>query len=70
MIVAQYDEMLRQCERQPLVMSLALHAHIAGQPFRIAALRSALRHIAAKHDNTWITTSDNIATAFAKVRAS
>ncbi len=69
MIVAQYDEMLRQCERQPLVMSLALHAHIAGQPFRIAALRSALRHICAKHDTTWLTTSDDIATAFTNMRA-
>ena len=69
MIVAQYDEMLRQCERQPLVMSLALHAHIAGQPFRITALRSALRHISTKHDHTWITTSDDIATAFARMHS-
>ena len=64
MIVAQYDEMLRQSEQQPLVMSVALHSHVAGQPFRINALRSALRHIAARHADTWVTTSDAIADAF------
>jgi peptidoglycan/xylan/chitin deacetylase (PgdA/CDA1 family) len=66
MIVAQYDEMLRQSEQQPLVMSLALHAHVAGQPFRIAALRPALRHIAARLPRSWVTTSDDIAASFAQ----
>lgn len=65
MIVAQYDEMLRQSERQPLVLSVALHAHVAGQPFRIDALRPALRHICRPHPTTWLTTSDAIAEAFA-----
>jgi len=69
MIVAQYDEMLRQSESQPLVMSLALHAHVAGQPFRIAALRPALKHIAATHPKTWVTTSDAIAGAFSAGKA-
>jgi allantoinase len=65
MIVAQYGEMLRQCESQPLVLSVALHAHVAGQPFRIAALRPALRHIAAQNAKSWVTTSDAIAEAYA-----
>jgi allantoinase len=64
MIVAQYDEMLRQSDSQPLVMSVALHAHVAGQPFRIAQLRSAMRYIGSRHDKAWVTTSDAIATAF------
>jgi hypothetical protein len=64
MIVGQYDEMLRQCRGQPLVMGVALHAHVAGQPFRIDALRPALAHIARRNELTWLTTTDAIAGAF------
>ena len=47
MIVDQFDEMLRAvAPTQPLVMGIALHAYIAGQPFRLRALRRALQHIA------------------------
>ena len=36
MIVDQFDEMLEQTRAtQPLVMGIALHAMIAGQPFRV-----------------------------------
>lgn len=61
MIVDQYDEMLRQSADQPLVMSVALHSHVAGQPFRIKALRRALAHIGRTRPETWVTTSDRIA---------
>ncbi|MGE0417952.1 MAG: polysaccharide deacetylase family protein [Acetobacteraceae bacterium] len=61
MIVDQYDEMRRQAEDQPLVMSVALHAHVAGQPFRIKALRQALAHIGQACPDTWITGSDAVA---------
>jgi allantoinase len=64
MIVAQYREMLRQSEHQPLVLAIALHAHVAGQPFRIDALRKALAHICQPDDRVWLTTSDAIAEAF------
>ncbi len=64
MITAQYREMLRQCEQQPLVLAIALHAHVAGQPFRIDALRPALREICKPHKDVWLTTSDAIAKAF------
>jgi allantoinase len=47
MIVDQFDEMLRQSERQPLVMGIALHPYIVGQPHRLLHLRKALRHLAA-----------------------
>ena len=42
MIVDQFDEMLEQAEEQPLVMGMALHAYVAGQPFRLRHLRRAL----------------------------
>ena len=65
MIVAQFDEMLAQSRRQPLVMGLALHPYITGQPFRLRELRRALAHIAAAREALWITTAGAIAQAAA-----
>lgn len=62
MIVAQYDEMRAQAARTPgLVMGIALHAYVAGQPFRLRALRPALRHVAQAMPDVWRTTTDAIA---------
>jgi hypothetical protein len=44
MIVDQFDEMLDQSERHPLVMSVSVHTYVFGHPFRLRRLRSALRH--------------------------
>jgi len=44
MIVDQFDEMIEQCERHPLVMNVSVHTYVFGQPFRLRRLRSALRH--------------------------
>jgi peptidoglycan/xylan/chitin deacetylase (PgdA/CDA1 family) len=63
MIVDQFDEMLEQSRAQPLVMGIALHAMIAGQPFRVRALRRALQHIASHRDRCWLTTAGAIAQA-------
>ena len=41
MIVCQFEEMVRQCERAPLVMNVSLHPFIVGQPFRLWRLRQA-----------------------------
>jgi peptidoglycan/xylan/chitin deacetylase (PgdA/CDA1 family) len=62
MVVDQFDEMRRQSSRQSLVMGIALHAYIVGQPFRLAHLRRALQHIAAARDEIWLTTPGAIAT--------
>jgi allantoinase len=62
MIVAQYDEMREQAAHTPgLVMGIALHAYVAGQPFRLRALRPALRHVAQGVPDVWRTTTDAIA---------
>jgi allantoinase len=55
--------MLEQAQDAPLVMGIALHAMIAGQPFRLRALRRALQHIAAHRDRCWLTTAGGIAQA-------
>jgi len=44
MIVDQFEEMVDQCERQPLVMNISIHPYVFGQPFRLRPLRKALRH--------------------------
>jgi allantoinase len=56
-VTAHFDEQLRQCEKQPLVFSLALHTFVVGQPYRLAGLRDILTHITnhAEIDKVWFT---------------
>lgn len=61
MIVDQFDEMLEQSEQGPLVMGIALHAYLVGQPYRLRHLRRALSHIEAHRDRIWLTTAGAIA---------
>jgi allantoinase len=65
MIIDQFEEMLLQSREQPLVMGIALHAMIAGQPFRLRHLRRALAHIAKRRADCWLTTAGQIAQASA-----
>ena len=55
MIIDNYTEMLRQSRAQPLVMGIALHPYIVGQPYRLLHLRRALAHI-VESGQAWITT--------------
>jgi peptidoglycan/xylan/chitin deacetylase (PgdA/CDA1 family) len=61
MIGDNFDEMLEQSRAQPLVMGIALHAYIVGQPHRLRHLRRALRHIARHRERVWIATAGAIA---------
>jgi peptidoglycan/xylan/chitin deacetylase (PgdA/CDA1 family) len=67
MIVDQFDEMREQGRAAPLVMGIALHAYIAGQPFRLRHLHRALAHIAAHRDAVWIATAGDIARHYASI---
>jgi hypothetical protein len=78
MIIDQYEEMLSQvrnvsvesdcfqCKQQPLVMGVALHPYIVGQPFRLKHLRRALAHIKKSLESTemnqlvWLCTPQEI----------
>ena len=62
MIIDQFDEMLEQSKQQPLVMGIALHPYIVGQPYRLRHLRKALRHICKFRDENliWMTTPNQI----------
>jgi hypothetical protein len=61
MVVDQFEEMLQLSETRSLVMGVALHAYIVGQPHRLRHLKRALRHIAAKREAIWLTTPGAIA---------
>ncbi|WP_444812773.1 polysaccharide deacetylase family protein [Variovorax jilinensis] len=58
LVIDNADEMLEQSRRQPLVMGLALHPYIVGQPYRLRHLRRALSHLAGMRDRgeVWFTT--------------
>ncbi len=60
MILDNFDEMLDQSQHQPLVMGIALHPYIVGQPYRLRHLRRALTHIAAHRDAIWLTRAGEI----------
>jgi peptidoglycan/xylan/chitin deacetylase (PgdA/CDA1 family) len=66
MIRDDFDERLEQSRDQPLVMGVALHPYIVGQPYRLRRLRAALEHLARPREAVWITTAGAIA---AHVRA-
>ena len=61
MIVDQFEEMLELSQTRPLVMGVALHAYIVGQPHRLRHLKRALKHIAEKRQSIWLTTPGEIA---------
>ena len=63
MVIDQFDEMLAQSARQPLVMGIALHPYIFGQPYRLRHLRRALQHLAGQRERVWFTTPGAIANA-------
>jgi hypothetical protein len=63
MMVDQFDEMVEQCEAQPLVCSFALHTFVIGQPFRLRPLRQALKHCLEHKlkERVWVTRPGEIA---------
>jgi allantoinase len=69
MIVDTFDEMLQQSSAQPLVMGIALHPYIVGQPHRLRHLRRALSHVAARRSDIWLTRSGDVAAYCASLPA-
>jgi allantoinase len=64
MIIDNFDEMLEQAENgSALVMGIALHPYIIGQPYRLRHLRRALSHISRHRERVWITRAGDICKA-------
>ena len=54
-LIDQFDEMLEESKRRPLVMSLVLHSFILGQPHRLRRFRGVIEHILKHRDRIWLT---------------
>src|SRR5258707_5773078 len=63
MVVDQFDEMLEQCVKHPLVCNISIHPYVFGQPFRLRPLRIALEHCVEhkQRDRVWWTRPGEIA---------
>lgn len=55
MLLDNFDEMLEQSERQPLVCPISLHPFVVGRPYRIRQLRRFFQHINHFRDRIWLT---------------
>ena len=63
MAIDQFEQMLKDSEKQPLICGLSTHTFVVGQPFRLPYLREALEHI-VNHpdaDKVWFTRPGEIA---------
>ena len=67
MAMDNFDELLRQSQKQPLAYGITIHTFIVGQPFRINRFRSVLEHMLKSRDDVWFTTAGAIAAHYASV---
>jgi hypothetical protein len=54
-LIDQFDEMLEESQRRPLVMSIVLHSFVLGQPHRLRRFRGVIEHIHKHREHTWLT---------------
>ena len=59
-LIDQFDEMLQESERRPLVMPIVLHSFIMGQPYRLRQFRRVIEHIQQHRDQIWLTRPGDI----------
>jgi len=70
MIVDAFDVLSAECAKRPLVMGIALHPYIVGQPHRFKHVARALHHLVRKSgDAVWFTTAGAIAAHVASLPA-
>lgn len=58
-IIDQFQTLYRDSEKTGLVMCIACHPYLTGQPHRIEAFERALRHVLS-HDDVWMATGREI----------
>lgn len=69
MMIDQFDELLHQSKKRPLVYTAVLHPFIVGQPYRLRALRRAMQHILRHRNEIWLTTPGAIASFCSRLPA-
>lgn len=60
-LIDQFDEMLSQSQKAPLVFCLSFHPYFAGHAFRIKHLRRVYAHIANHVSDVWLARAGEIA---------
>jgi peptidoglycan/xylan/chitin deacetylase (PgdA/CDA1 family) len=61
-LIDQFDEMLEESARRPLVMPVVLHSFILGVPYRLRQFRRVIEHICAHRDRVWLARPGEICT--------
>jgi len=59
-MIAQFDELLAESARRPLVMPIVLHSFVLGQPYRVHHFRRVIEHILRHRDQIWLTRPGDI----------
>ena len=54
-LIDQFDELLGESRRRPLVMPIVLHSFVLGQPHRLRRFRQVIEHILRHRDRIWLT---------------
>jgi allantoinase len=65
LIRGQCDWLLREAERAPRVMAIALHPFVSGVPHWAGCIDRALKYVASR-DNVWLATGSEIVEHFAR----
>ena len=69
MLIDQFDEMLEQSAKYPLVCPISLHPFVVGRPYRLRSLRRVFEHIDRHRDQIWLTRPGEIAAHIASLPA-
>jgi peptidoglycan/xylan/chitin deacetylase (PgdA/CDA1 family) len=59
-LIDQFDAMLDESARHPLVMSIVLHSFVLGQAYRARQFSRVVEHILRHRDRVWITRPGDI----------
>jgi len=59
-LIDQFDELLEESERRPLVMPIVLHSFVLGQPYRLRQFRRVIEHIMGHRERIWLTRAGEI----------
>lgn len=63
-LIAQFDQLLKESEETGMVMCIPLHAYLISQPHRLRPFRRIFEHVAKHQDDVWCTTAVEIADWF------
>ena len=59
-LIDQFDEMLSESARRPLVMGIVLHSFVLGQPYRLRQFRRVIEHVLKHRNHIWLTRPGDI----------